>query len=161
MRELPSGTVTFLFTDIEGSTRLLRELGDAYADAVADHRRVLRDVVGRFQGAEVDTQGDAFFFAFARASDAVAAASAWQVAAELAEGCADGVFFVSLAPVRERALVAPAIVQAVGVSDLGDLHEADALLVLDNFEHLLAAAGDLPSLLSGAPGLKLLVTSRV
>src|SRR5438552_244887 len=80
MRELPSGTVTFLFTDIEGSTRLLQELGDRYADAVAAHRRMLRDVVGRFQGTEVDTQGDAFFFAFARASDAIAAASAGQEA---------------------------------------------------------------------------------
>src|SRR5919198_2159663 len=80
MRELPTGTVTFLFTDIEGSTRLLQELGDRYADAVAAHRRILREVVGRFHGTEVETQGDAFFFAFPRASDAVAAASAGQEA---------------------------------------------------------------------------------
>jgi predicted ATPase/class 3 adenylate cyclase len=74
MRSLPTGTVTFLFTDIEGSTRLLHELGDAYADGLADHRRVLRDAFARHGGVEVDTQGDAFFVAFARASDALAAA---------------------------------------------------------------------------------------
>ena len=74
-RELPSGTVTFLFTDIEGSTRLLDELGDAYAEALAEHRRQLRAVFERHGGIEVDTQGDAFFVAFARASDALAAAA--------------------------------------------------------------------------------------
>ena len=63
--ELPSGTVTFLFTDVEGSTRLLHELGDdAYADALADHRRVIREACAAEGGVEVDTQGDAFFFAF-------------------------------------------------------------------------------------------------
>src|SRR5205814_6026073 len=71
---LPSGTVTFLFTDIEGSTRLLHELGDAYADALAEHRRLLREAFARHGGVEVDTQGDAFFVAFARATDALAAA---------------------------------------------------------------------------------------
>src|SRR5213596_3297090 len=74
MSELPTGTVTFLFTDIEGSTRLLHELGDDYADALAEHRRVLREAFARHGGVEVDTQGDAFFVAFARASDALAAA---------------------------------------------------------------------------------------
>lgn len=76
--ELPVGTVTFLFTDIEGSTRLLRELGDGYADVLADHRRALREAWQRHEGVEVDTQGDAFFVAFARASEAVAAAGAAQ-----------------------------------------------------------------------------------
>jgi predicted ATPase/class 3 adenylate cyclase len=302
MRELPSGTVTFLFTDIEGSTRLLRDLGDAYADAVAEHRRVLRDVVAGFDGVEVDTQGDAFFFAFARARDGVAAAAAaqealvdgqvrvrmglhtgepllteegyvgidvhraariaavgqggqilvsqstrdlvpdvrlrdlgthrlkdlgaperiyqvgdeafpplrtldrtnlpvaatalvgrrrelaeltellrtgtklvtitgaggsgktrlaLQVAAELADDVRDGVFFVPLAPVRDASLVASTIAQTVGVSDLQDLRDVDTLLLLDNFEHLLGAANALPSLLTTAPGVKLLVTSRV
>src|SRR5262249_21952656 len=73
-QELPKGTVTFLFTDVAGSTRLLQELGDAYADVLAEHRRVLRDAFDRHGGVEVDTQGDAFFVAFARASDALAAA---------------------------------------------------------------------------------------
>ena len=75
MAELPTGTVTFLFTDIEGSTRLLEELGDAYAEALAGHREVLRKAFADHGGAEVDTQGDAFFIAFTRARDAVAAAA--------------------------------------------------------------------------------------
>src|SRR5437868_3689491 len=82
MSELPTGTVTFLFTDIEGSTRLLHELGDAYADALAEHRRVLREAFARHGGVEVDTQGDAFFVAFARATDALAAAAEVQRALE-------------------------------------------------------------------------------
>jgi predicted ATPase/class 3 adenylate cyclase len=77
---LPSGTVTFLFTDIEGSTRLLREHGDAYADLLAEHRRVIREACTRHGGVEVDTQGDAFFVAFPRAVDAVAAAMEAQTA---------------------------------------------------------------------------------
>ncbi len=73
-RKLPTGTVTFLFTDVEGSTRLLQEHGPGYADLLADHRRVLRDAFTRHAGVEVDTQGDAFFVAFSSAADAVAAA---------------------------------------------------------------------------------------
>ncbi len=84
VRALPSGTVTFLFTDIEGSTRLLQELSAGYASALAEHRRVLRETFARHGGVEVDTQGDAFFVAFARASEAVAAAAEAQAA--LAEG---------------------------------------------------------------------------
>jgi predicted ATPase/class 3 adenylate cyclase len=76
MRKLPRGTVTFLFTDIEGSTRLLEELGDEYAGALADHRRLLRAAFERHGGVEVDTQGDAFFVAFERAKDALEAAAA-------------------------------------------------------------------------------------
>jgi predicted ATPase/class 3 adenylate cyclase len=75
MRELPAGTVTFLFTDIEGSTRLLSELGDAYGAALAKHRELLRNAFSAHGGVEVDTQGDAFFIAFTRARDAVAAAA--------------------------------------------------------------------------------------
>jgi predicted ATPase/class 3 adenylate cyclase len=302
MRDLPSGTVTFLFTDIEGSTRLLHELGDAYADVLAEHRRLLRDAVAPHGGVEVDTQGDAFFFAFARARDAAAAAAAaqealssgrvgvrmglhtgepllteegyvgidvhraariaaaghagqilvsqstrdlvgadgvrdlgkhrlkdltaperiyqlgdvtfpplktldrtnlpiaatalvgrerelteltgllqngtrlvtvtgaggsgktrlaLQVAAELADAFSDGVFFVPLAPVRDVALVAPTIARAAGVRDLDDLRESEALVLLDNLEHLLSAGRELSSLLAVAANLKLLVTSRI
>jgi predicted ATPase len=76
--DLPSGTVTFLFTDVEGSTRLLHELGaNAYADVLADHRQVIREACAKEGGVEVDTQGDAFFFAFRTAPAAVAAASAF------------------------------------------------------------------------------------
>jgi len=82
--ELPSGTVTLLFTDIEGSTRLLDELGERYAKVLSEHRRALRDACSRHGGVEVDTQGDALFVAFARAADAVAAAGAAQE--RLAEG---------------------------------------------------------------------------
>jgi class 3 adenylate cyclase len=75
---LPGGTVTFLFTDIEGSTRLLQELGDGYGRVVADHRRLLRGIFQASGGNEVDTQGDAFFYSFTRARDAVRAAVAGQ-----------------------------------------------------------------------------------
>jgi predicted ATPase/class 3 adenylate cyclase len=75
-RDLPSGTVTFLFTDVEGSTKLLHELGaDSYAQALAEHRRVLREAFGAHDGVEVDTQGDAFFVAFPTASGALGAAA--------------------------------------------------------------------------------------
>ena len=75
--DLPSGTVTFVFTDVEGSTRLLEELGpEAYTQALAEHRRVVREACASFGGSEVDTQGDAFFLAFARAPDAIEAAAA-------------------------------------------------------------------------------------
>jgi predicted ATPase/class 3 adenylate cyclase len=84
MRELPSGTVTFLFTDIEGSTRLLDELGDRYVEALAEHRQRLREAFESHSGVEVDTQGDAFFVAFSRAQDAVVAAGEGQAA--LAQG---------------------------------------------------------------------------
>jgi len=73
--ELPTGTVTFLFTDIEGSTRLLRELGpEAYGEALAEHRRALREAFTAHGGVEVDTQGDAFLVAFPTAQGAVDAA---------------------------------------------------------------------------------------
>jgi predicted ATPase/class 3 adenylate cyclase len=302
VRDLPTGTVSFLFTDIEGSSQLLRELGDAYAEALEEHRRVLREAFSRHGGVEVDTQGDAFFIAFARASAAVAAAEeaqsglgggpirvrmgihtgepivteqgyvgmdvhraariaaaghggqvlvsqatrdlagagdlrdlgrhrlkdltaperiyqlgggdfpplkslnrtnlplaatpligrehelaelrnllvgrarlvtvtgaggsgktrlALQVAAELVDDFADGVVFVALAPVRDPAIVATTIAQAAGVRELDDLREAEALILVDNLEHLLPASAELSSLLANAAGLKLLVTSRI
>jgi class 3 adenylate cyclase len=73
--ELPGGTVTFLFSDVEGSTRLLRALGDGWAGALADYRRILRDAFGEGGGREVDTQGDGMFFVFPRARPAVASAA--------------------------------------------------------------------------------------
>jgi class 3 adenylate cyclase len=75
--DLPTGTVTFLFTDVEGSTRLLHTLGpDHYAAALAEHRRVLREAFAAHEGVEVDTQGDAFFVAFPTATGAASAALA-------------------------------------------------------------------------------------
>ena len=79
MTAFHSGTVTFVFTDIEGSTKLLQELGDeGYAVVSRDHRRIVRETFGDAGGSEIDTQGDAFFFSFARAREAVAAAVAAQ-----------------------------------------------------------------------------------
>ncbi len=75
-RPLPSGTVTFLFTDVEGSTKLLHELGaEVYAQALADHRQIFRQAFGAHGGVEVDTQGDAFFVAFPTAPGALCAAA--------------------------------------------------------------------------------------
>ena len=68
---LPSGVVTFLFTDIEGSTRLVKALREGYREVLAEHRRVVRSAIARQRGYEVDTQGDAFFAAFAGAKQAV------------------------------------------------------------------------------------------
>jgi predicted ATPase/class 3 adenylate cyclase len=88
--DLPAGTVTFLFTDVEGSTKLLHELGEEeYAKALAEHRRVLREAFAAHGGVEVDTQGDAFFVAFQTAPGALSAA------ADALEGLAPG-------PIRVR-----------------------------------------------------------
>ena len=89
-RGLPTGSVTFLFTDIEGSTKLLDALGPkAYAEALAEHRQILRDTFTRHDGVEVDTQGDAFFVAFPSAPGAL------ESAAEALAGLAPG-------PIRVR-----------------------------------------------------------
>ncbi len=74
MAHLPLGTVTFLFTDIEGSTRLLQQLGDNFLTLLAEHRQVLQQVCGEHHGSVVGTQGDGFFIAFPRALDGVHAA---------------------------------------------------------------------------------------
>jgi predicted ATPase/class 3 adenylate cyclase len=301
MDATPSGTVTFLFTDIEGSTRLLDDYGERYVDLLADHRRLLRDAFTRHGGVEIDTQGDAFFVAFARASDAVAAAAdatealatgpvrvrigvhtgeptetpegyvgldvhraarvcaaghggqvlltqstrnllagtevrdlgehrlkdlsdpirlyqlgpgdfpalktldatnlpiatsslldredelqelvsllcngtrlvtvtgpggtgktrlALQVAAEMVGRVVDGVFWVSLSELSEPELVVPTVAKTLGATGVSALRNRTAVLLLDNAEHLLAAAPSLGALLASAPGLRLLVTSR-
>ena len=81
----PSGTVTLVFTDIEGSTALLDELGaEAYREALADHRRALREAFGAHSGYEVDEAGDGLFYAFASASEAVTAVA--QAMASLSDG---------------------------------------------------------------------------
>src|SRR6476619_6913224 len=79
--DLPAGTVTFLFTDIEGSTRLLHELGaEGFAAALAEHRRILRAAFAAHGGVEVDTQGDAFFVAFSETGEALLTAQEAQEA---------------------------------------------------------------------------------
>ena len=78
MHHLPMGTVTLLFTDMEGSTRLLQQVGERYTDLLEEYRQLLRAAFQRWNGNVVDTQGDAFFVAFARATDAVSGAVAAQ-----------------------------------------------------------------------------------
>ena len=78
MAELPTGTVTFLFTDIQGSTRLLHELGDDFGELLDQHHRELRDALARHSGVAVGTEGDAFFVAFETVADAVNAAADMQ-----------------------------------------------------------------------------------
>ena len=91
MPNLPSGTVTFVFSDIEGSTTLLKRLGnDRYAELLATHRRLVRETFALHDGQEIDTQGDAFFYSFPRARDAVTAAIEVQRAHE-DEAWPDGV----------------------------------------------------------------------
>jgi predicted ATPase/class 3 adenylate cyclase len=77
---LPTGTVTFLFTDIEGSTRLLQELGDEWADVLQDQRRLMRTAIGENGGIELGTEGDSFFVVFASAADATQAVVSAQLA---------------------------------------------------------------------------------
>ena len=78
MASLPAGTVAFVFSDVEGSTALVKRLGNRYGELLAEHRRLMRETLCDAGGIEIDTQGDAFFFAFTRARDAVAAAVAAQ-----------------------------------------------------------------------------------
>jgi class 3 adenylate cyclase len=80
MAELPSGAVTFLFTDIEGSTRLLKQLRERWGPTLAEHQRLLRTAFSNYHGYEVDTQGDSFFVAFGSARDALLAAVEGQLA---------------------------------------------------------------------------------
>ncbi len=80
MSELPTGTVTFVFTDIEASTALLERLGDGYGEVLFAHHALLRGVWEAHGGVEVSTEGDAFFVAFSSASRAVAATAAGQAA---------------------------------------------------------------------------------
>ncbi len=296
MPNLPRGTVTLLFTDIEGSTRLLQCLGERYPDVLAECRGLLRAAFHQHHGHEVDTQGDAFFVAFTRATDAISAAvdaqralasHPWpegaavrvrmglhtgepsltsegyvgldvhraarahrlkdlqqqpshlfqvviaglpidfpplrtldtqpnnlpiqptpfigrekevaavtallrredvrlltltgpggtgktrlglQVAAELSEVFADGVFFVNLAPISDPSLVVPTIAQTLDVREAAGqplldlvsafLREKQVLLLLDNFEQVASAALEVADLLTVCPRLKVLVTSR-
>jgi YVTN family beta-propeller protein len=88
--ELPSGAITFLFTDIEGSTQLVKQLRDRYGEVLAEHQRLLRGAFEAHGGHEVDTQGDSFFVAFSSARDALLAAVEGQLAL-LAHDWPDGV----------------------------------------------------------------------
>jgi len=84
VRGLPGGAVTFVFTDIEGSTRLVKALRDRYPRVLAEHQRLIRAALAAHDGHEVDTQGDAFFAAFASAKQAVLCALARRSSCPLA-----------------------------------------------------------------------------
>jgi YVTN family beta-propeller protein len=90
MVEMPTGAVTFLFTDIEGSTQLVKQLRDRYGEVLAEHQRLLREAFAAHSGHEVDTQGDSFFVAFSSARDALLASVEGQLAL-LAHEWPDGV----------------------------------------------------------------------
>lgn len=128
-RDLPSGTVTFLFTDVEGSTKLLNELGaERYAEALAEHRRILREAFIAQGGVEVDTQGDAFFVAFPTAPGALLAA------AEALEGLAPG-------PIRVRMGIhtgTPHVGEEGYVG--GDVHRAARIAACGHGEQVLISA---------------------
>jgi predicted ATPase/class 3 adenylate cyclase len=88
--ELPSGTITLLFTDIEGSTALAERFGERWPVLLADHNRILRDTFSTYEGVELGAEGDALFVAFASAAAATAAAAAAQKALAAHEWPADG-----------------------------------------------------------------------
>src|ERR1700731_12453 len=80
MPTLPTGTVTFLYTDIEGSTQLLHRIGDRYEQVLHEHQNIIRAIIAKHEGCEISTEGDSFFVAFARAADGIAAAAGSQKA---------------------------------------------------------------------------------
>ena len=91
--ERPSGTVTFLFTDIEGSTRLLQELGDDWPGVLEDQRRLMRDAIAANHGIELGTEGDSFFVVFVSAGDATRAVEVrrtWAASWSGSFGCCRG-----------------------------------------------------------------------
>jgi predicted ATPase/class 3 adenylate cyclase len=133
--DLPTGTVTFLFTDVEGSTRLLHELGpERYADALAEHRQALRDAFAAHGGVEVDTQGDAFFVAFPTAQGAAAAALA-------------GVDALSAGPIRVRIGLHTGVPTLAAEGYVGlDVHRAARIGALANGTQIVVSPTTAPFL---------------
>src|SRR6266496_4055519 len=148
MRDLPSGTVTFLFTDIEGSTKLLHELGaEQYSRALAEHRRVLREAFAANQGVEVDTQGDAFFVAFPTAPGALEAAT------EALEGLGPG-------PIRVRMGIHTGTPHLGGEGYVGvDVHRAARIAACGHGGQVLVSATT--AALTGTDGLRNLGEHRL
>jgi predicted ATPase len=153
MPELPSGTTTFLFTDVEGSTRLTRDLGERYAEALADHRRKLRDVFAAHGGVEVDTQGDAFFVAFGSARAALAAAAqaqealadgplAVRIGVHTGEAVVSAEGYVGLDVVRGARIAAAAHGRQVIVSETTRALAGDEFALCDLGEHRLKDMGE-------------------
>jgi len=148
MGDLPSGTVTFLFTDIQGSTSLLHEFGaDDYTKALAEHRRVLREAFAAHGGVEVDTQGDAFFVAFPTAP------GARQAAAEAKEGLAAG-------PIRVRIGIHTGTPHLAEEGYVGvDVHRAARIAACGHGGQVLVSAATVALL--GADGLRDLGVHRL
>jgi predicted ATPase/class 3 adenylate cyclase len=140
-RELPSGTVTFLFTDVEGSTKLLHGLGtDAYAEALAEHRRILRTAFSAHGGVEVDTQGDAFFIAFPTAPGALRAA-------------ADAVAGLTPGPIRVRVGIHTGTPHTAAEGYVGvDVHRAARIAACGHGGQVLVSAST--AALVGTEGLR-------
>jgi predicted ATPase/class 3 adenylate cyclase len=141
VRDLPSGTVSFLFTDVEGSTRLLQELGAAgYAEALAEHRKVIRECCARHGGVEVDTQGDAFFVAFPTAPGALVAVG------EALAGLAGG-------PIRVRMGIHTGTAQLDGEGYVGvDVYRAARIAACGHGGQVLVSAST--AALVGTDGLR-------
>jgi class 3 adenylate cyclase len=146
MGSLPSGTVTFVFTDIAGSTRLLKRLGDAgYATALQLHRRLVRETFAGYDGHEIDTQGDAFFFSFVRARQAVAAAIDVQRAHAEAAWPQDAPLQVRIGlhtgepVIGDEGYTGMDVVRAARIGAVGD---AGQILISDTTRAI--ATGDLP-----------------
>jgi predicted ATPase/class 3 adenylate cyclase len=139
--DLPSGTVTFLFTDVEGSTRLLHELGaEAYAEALAEHRRIVREACAAEGGIEVDTQGDAFFVAFPTAPGALIASAAFT------HGLASG-------PLRVRVGLHTGTPLVTDEGYVGaDVHRAARIAAAGHGGQVLVSAST--AMLAGADGLR-------
>lgn len=155
MAEQPTGTVTLLFTDIEGSTSLLERVGtERYAEALELHRTILRAAFERHGGYEVDYEGDAFFVAFARASDAAAAASEAQRALAQAEWPEEGQIRVRMGIHTGEPLAAPP--KYVGL----DVHKAARVMAVGHGGQVLMSSatqrlvGDIPLRSLGAHRLK-------
>jgi class 3 adenylate cyclase len=154
--ELPTGTVTLLFTDIEGSTRMLRSLGDDDGAVLRAHRAILREAVRRHGGVEFGTEGDAGPGGTGKTRLAL------EVPRALAARFPDGMWFVPLATVTDPALVGLAVVGSLRLANpsgrawidvVADrLRDWAALLVLDNFEHVAEAGPFVAELLARAPG---------
>jgi predicted ATPase len=128
-RELPTGTVTFLFTDVEGSTKLLHELGaEGYAQVLAEHRLVLRDAFAAHGGVEVDTQGDAFFVAFGTAQGSLAAAN-------------DALESLAASPIRVRIGIHTGTPHLTGEGYVGiDVHRAARIAAVGHGGQVLISA---------------------
>src|SRR5712691_11176993 len=147
--DLPAGTITLLFTDIEGSTLLLQHVGEQYSHVLAQCRQLLHAAFQPFHGHEVDTQGDAFFFAFARATDAVSAVVAAQRALAShvwPEGVAVRVRMVLLSQAT-RHLVEQHLPAGVSLRDLGEHRLKDLPQKSHLFQLVIAGlAADFPPL---------------